>query len=419
MTAPSPSVRAVARVAPGAPAPSGPAEVPRPRRRPSHLGRVHLLQLLLVETAVVGTLAAATQGTVPAVATGVAGAAVVAVTLARRSGRWWLERWMMSVTQRRRRRNRPVPHGDPRVTALRHLAPGLTAQNVSVGDSSDIGVARDDAGWYACAAVSTGRRRKGDDRTLPLDQLVATLADTGQPGAVLQVVSLTVPAPGMDTPPASHAGQSYRQLLTGFGAVAVPAHRSIWITVRLDAQALAEAVVDEHGTALDDVPDLVAALLHRVTKTLRRAGYSAQPLDVDGLLDALTHSCDLETPTVPGTGGGEPREEWSRWHSRRLAHRTFWVRRWPASDQIGALLDAVATTPSAMSSVALILAPEPDGNGVDLRGLVRLAAPAPELNPVCLAANRAAELAGADLFPLDGEHNPAVYASAPTGGGAR
>ncbi|WP_407566728.1 type VII secretion protein EccE [Polymorphospora sp. A560] len=417
MTAPSQSVRAVARVAPGEPAPSGPAEVPRPRRRPSHLGRVHLLQLLLIEAAVVGTLAAATQGAVPAVATGVAGAAVVAATLARRGGRWWLERWMMSVAQRRRRRGRPIPHGDPRVTALRHLAPGLTVQNASVGDSADIGVARDDAGWYACAAVSTGRRRK--DGALPLDQLVAALAETGQPGAVLQVVTLTVPAPGMDTPPASHAGQSYRQLLTGFGSAVVPAHRAVWITVRLDAWALAEAVVDEHGTALDDVPELVAALLHRVTKTLRRAGFTVQPLDDAGLLDALVQSCDLEGAAAPGNGRGEPREEWSRWHSGRLAHRTFWVRRWPATDQIGALLDAVGATPSALTSAALTLAAEGDGDGVDLRGLVRLAAPPPELGPVCLAAARAAELAGADLFPLDGEHGPAVYASAPTGGGAR
>ncbi|MFB6398647.1 type VII secretion protein EccE, partial [Polymorphospora sp. 2-325] len=353
----------------------------------------------------------------PAVATGVAGAAVVAATLARRGGRWWLERWMMSVAQRRRRRGRPIPHGDPRVTALRHLAPGLTVQNASVGDSADIGVARDDAGWYACAAVSTGRRRK--DGALPLDQLVAALAETGQPGAVLQVVTLTVPAPGMDTPPASHAGQSYRQLLTGFGSAVVPAHRAVWITVRLDAWALAEAVVDEHGTALDDVPELVAALLHRVTKTLRRAGFTVQPLDDAGLLDALVQSCDLEGAAAPGNGRGEPREEWSRWHSGRLAHRTFWVRRWPATDQIGALLDAVGATPSALTSAALTLAAEGDGDGVDLRGLVRLAAPPPELGPVCLAAARAAELAGADLFPLDGEHGPAVYASAPTGGGAR
>jgi hypothetical protein len=68
----------------------------------------------------------------------------------------------------------------------------------------------------------------------------------------------------------------------------------------------------------------------------------------------------------------------------------------------------------------MILAPDGDpGDTVDLRCVVRVAAPPKELAGVVQAVEKGARLAGARLFPLDGEQGPAAYASAPTGGGAR
>jgi type VII secretion protein EccE len=226
-----------------------------------------------------------------------------------------------------------------------------------------------------------------------------------------------VPAPSIDMHPSSAAGQSYRQLLARFGTVPVPADRTIWVAVRLDARTLAEAVADG-GADLDAAPAVVAALVRRVAKSLRRVGVTHRLLDADELLDVLLRSCDL-APTTQSAEPVQPREDWSEWHSSRLVHRSFWIRDWPPVDQAGALLDWLSTAPSAMTSLALILSLDDDSGMFDLRGLVRVAAPAGDLDQVCQAIKRGAQQAKAGLFPLDGEQGPAVYASAPTGGGAR
>ncbi|WP_131792611.1 MULTISPECIES: hypothetical protein [Protofrankia] len=69
--------------------------------------------------------------------------------------------------------------------------------------------------------------------------------------------------------------------------------------------------------------------------------------------------------------------------------------------------------------MALIMAPNDNNDLIDLRCLVRVAAPAADLDRTCQEIMNIAAQAHADLFPLDGEQAPAVYASAPTGGGVR
>jgi type VII secretion protein EccE len=408
-------VRAVARVGGERSGSVQPASI-APRRRPGYLGPVHVVQLLAVEAAVIAVLAALGQGVLVVAVAAVAGIVVLAVVLTRRQGRWWLERRMMAWQFQRRRQARPPQQGlDPRLAALRWLAPGLTVENVNTRDGAQTGVARDDAGWYAVAAVGAQAEMRDDPSAgLPLDALVTSLVEAGQPGAVLQVVTHSVPAPSLELDAGQPAGRSYRELLQQFGPVPIPVDRVTWVAVRLDARALAEAGADgpdDTGRA----PAAVANLVRRVTRAMRTAGIHYQVLDASGLLDALTRSCDL-TPAGPG-GRREPREDWTAWHSGPLAHRSYWVRDWPTVAQSGALLDWLSTAPAALSSVAMILAPE-DGE-VDLRCLVRVAAPAKELATVGEAVARGAHLAHADLFPLDGEQGPAVYASAPTGGGPR
>lgn len=386
-----------------------------PRRRPGYLGPVHLVQLLVVEVVVVAVLASVARDAVTVAVAAVAGVLLLCLTLARKRGRWWLEQRMMSRQFRRRRQaSAVVGGGDQRVAQLRRLAPGLVAQNVTAADGAQVGVARDDAGWYAVVALAPPSRERSE--ALQLDALTAGLAEAGQPGTILQVVVQTVPAPSVETPAASPAGYSYRQLLARFGAAPMPADQATWIAVRLDARLLAEALPDE-GATVDSAPDVVAALVRKVTKSLRHTGTAHRVLDADGLLDALVRACDLEH-AAHDPQPVRPHEEWSEWRSPRLAHRSFWVRGWPAIEEAGNWL-ATLSTAGAVTTVAVTLAPDADGDTADLRALLRVAAPPADLEQACQAIRRIADQAHADLFPLDGEHGPAVYASAPTGGGAR
>jgi type VII secretion protein EccE len=404
-------VRATARVGADAPKHPGAATL-LPRRRPGHLGSVHVLQFLLVEATIVAILVALDSNLVVLIVAVLLGLLLLAVTLGRQQGRWWLERRVMTWQfQRRRQYRQPGVPSDSRLAALRWLAPGLTVEDLAAPDGSQIGVARDDSGWFAVAALSASAAMRDDPRPpLPLDTLVSTLTETDQPGAVVQVVTHTVPAPAaQDT-----AGQSYRELLHRHGPVAVPVDRATWIAVRLDARALAEVGADLPEQAAQ-APAVVAALLRRLVKALRREGMSAHPLDREGVLTALARSCDLAAPE--GSAPVRPREEWNAWYSSRLAHRTYWVQEWPSVAQATALLDWLATAPAAVTSVALVLAPQ--GDDVDMRCLTRVAAAPEQLTSVCNAITRGAGLAHAQLFELKGEQGPAVYATAPTGGGPR
>ncbi len=398
--------------------PSGPVTL-LPRRRPGYLGPVHIMQLLLAETAIIAILATLTRGIVAIIAAGAGATALLLVTLGRRNGRWWLEHRLMIRRYNRRRRAGPARHSDdPRLAALSVLAPGLTVEDVSTGDGTQVGVAQDGAGWFAAAARATGTSICDDPGgRLPLEVLATALADTHQPGAVLQIVQHTVPVPGLDAHPASPADRSYRQFLAGFGGAPVPLDAVTWITVRLDTRALAEAGADL-GTDRDAAPTVVAALLRGAVKSLRQVGFPCQLLDAAGLVDALARSCDLDL-TAQGGAPAARREKWTAWHSSRLAHRCFWVRGWPPVDDAAAFLDRLAAAPAAATNVALIMVPDGDNDLIDLRCLVRVAAPAADLDRICQEIMNIAAQAHADLFPLDGEQAPAVYASAPTGGGLR
>jgi len=158
----------------------------------------------------------------------------------------------------------------------------------------------------------------------------------------------------------------------------------------------------------------VATLIRRVVSMLRRTGRAWHVLDADGLLSALARSCDLDAPPGPGAAL-KPVEDWTSWHSARLAHASYWIRDWPAAEQSGELLNRLSEVPAALTSVAVVLTPVSDA--VDVRCLVRVAAPPATLTQVADGLVQTAAQARADLLRLDGEHAPAAYATAPTGGG--
>ncbi len=402
-------VRATARVGAALPRAAGTATVV-PRRRPGHLGPFHVIQLMLVEVAIVAILLALGRGPVALIAGVLVGPLLLIVTLGRRRGRWWLERQMMSWQFRRRSRAQPQHQlGDPRLAAMRFLAPGLIVEDVAAPDGSQIGVAADDAGWYAVAALpAAGTLHDDTQPPVPLDVLVSALAEADPSGrAVLQVVTHTVPPPELG----GAAGESYRAVVRRHDPVSIPADRAIWIAVRLDARALAEM-----GAELpEQAPIMVAALMRHLVKTLRRRTITARALDREALLDALDRSCDLATPT--GAAPVHPYEDWNAWRSGRLAHRTYWLADWPPVAQAGALLDRLATAPAVLTSIAVILAPS--GGEVDIRCLARIATTPDRLASAGAAMRERAHLAHARLLELDGEQGPAVYATAPTGGGPR
>jgi hypothetical protein len=70
--------------------------------------------------------------------------------------------------------------------------------------------------------------------------------------------------------------------------------------------------------------------------------------------------------------------------------------------------------------VALVLGSSQSSAGdVPVRAFIRLATrPDADLRALDRVLVEGVRRAGAELQPLDGEHGPAVYATAPTGGGA-
>jgi type VII secretion protein EccE len=414
MNRPPAAVRAVARVATNERAAPAVVSV-LARRRPGYLGVVNVSQLLLVEAALALAVAAFSRGIWMVTGTAIAGLAVAATTFGRWRGHWWVERILMNRRYRHRRMSGPATGTDRRLVALHSLAPDLSVVNVEGADGTRVGVARDDAGWYAVTAVAAPGGLRGEvQAALPLDRLVRVIAESDQPGVTVQVVVHTAPAPSLELDPRHRSATSYQELLRRYGAV--PANQSVWVAVRLDARTLAEAAID--GTDESDLaPAAVAGLARRVGKTLHTAGLANQVLDADGLLDALVRSCYLERPSR-GVPLEHARESWQAWHASGLTHVCYWVSTWPT--EAGArrvLLDRLAGAPAAVTSVALDLQPRTDGT--DLRCVVRVAADPDALAQACAATIEIAENAGARLLRLDGEQAPAVYASAPTGGGAR
>lgn len=383
-------------------------------RRPGHLGSLSTGQILVAEAALLLAVAAATRGPVPGLVVGAVALLLVTLAFARRRNRWWLEDRVIAWRFRRRRSAAVDSTAEPVLAALRTVAPGLTVREVSAPDGARVGVARDDAGWFSVVALTPTASVHAEGAPVPLDALVGVLAATEQPGVVLQLVNHTVPAPSLDVPSASPAGASYQQLSSALSPIAVPAHRESSVSVRIDARSLAEALLD-HTADAEAAAALVASLGRRVATSLRRLGIACRVLDTSDLVAALARSCDVE----PGGDGTPVREEWTRWHSAQLVHRTFWLRTWPSSTAaIGALFDRVAAAPAAQTSMALVLDPS-GGDDVAVRALIRLAArPDDDVAALERALTEGVRRLGGDLRPLDGEQGPAAYATAPTGGGA-
>ncbi|MGW5645743.1 type VII secretion protein EccE [Saccharopolyspora sp. NPDC003752] len=357
----------------------------RPQRRPGRIGPVSLTRLLAFEVVQLALCFFLFQALWALIVGGLIGLAAAVATFGRRGDQWWTEMLWLRLRFRRRRGIVAARRDDARLSALCELAPDLTVEDVAGEGDSRLGMGSDGAGWFAVLEVADD---EGPRPPVPMAAL-ARIA-TEQPGVVVQVVLHSAPLPGTNR-----------------------RDDVVWIAVRLDAQVVAQSAVDSNSDP--DVPVLLAELARRVERLLRRRGLRARPLDANGLLDALVRSCDLAEPA--DRRPVQPSEEWDSWRSTRLRHGCFWMRSWPNPERGALLLSALAEVPEAQVSISIAL--EPGQRGTDLSALVRVAADEQRYEQTCELVARLVEHAGGRLSRLDGQQLPAVYASAPTGGGAR
>lgn len=366
----------------------------RSRRTPGRLGVVGVSQLLVFQMVQVGLLVVLVQGTWAAALGGVVGTLAIVGTFGRWRGRWASELVLLWLRHRRRRGVLDNRATDPRLAVLGELVGDLAVEEVPGPDEAPMGMGSDGAGWFAVLEVEPSEG--GVDPPVPLAALSRIGAEAGVAGVVMQVVSHAVPV---------SADPTDRQ-------------RHLWVAVRLDSELVAAAMVDDPEPTLA-VPAVLAELTRRVHRALRRRGLRARVLDADGVIEALLGACDLTAHDSAGPQPGQIHEDWDAWHSARLAHRCFWLSTWPDADRGTGLLGTLAELPGIRVSVALMLEPRPDASEADLLCLVRLATPREHSRQIGELVTGLAAGQGAKLFPLDGEHALAVYASAPSGGGAR
>ena len=128
-----------------------------------------------------GVLASGLFGMPVLIVAALCGVLLLTVVFLRSRGRWWLEKRALARHQRQRAAAAVPVAADAGLDALQRLAPGLSVGTVATADGTRIGVARDDAGWFAVAAVG-GSGPTGDAPAgLPLDVLATALAESGQP----------------------------------------------------------------------------------------------------------------------------------------------------------------------------------------------------------------------------------------------
>ncbi|MCP3802586.1 type VII secretion protein EccE [Allokutzneria sp. A3M-2-11 16] len=360
----------------------------RPRRQPGRLGGFGLVRLIALQVVLLGLAYGVFQGMWALIASCVLGLLALALIFGRSHGRWWTESLALWLRFRRRRGAPAEVREDPRLAALSELAPTLVVDDVDGPNDRKLGLGSDGAGWFTVIEVAPA---DGSTPTppVPLAALVKIAAEAEQAGVVTQVVAHNGPI----------VGPGRREHTT-------------WVAVRLDAHAAAESMIDNEDGRVD-VPAVLSEITRRVERVLQRRGHGARILTAEEVTEALARACDLARP-----GGPERiREEWDAWYSPWLAHTCFWVRSWPDPVRGVELLAALAELPAPMISVALLL--DPTLAGADLRCLIRVAAPPDRIGQACASVLEVAARSGARLTQLDGQHAPAVYASAPSGGGAR
>ncbi|MEO3772866.1 type VII secretion protein EccE [Micromonospora sp. B9E7] len=357
-----------------------------PTDRPDRgrVGPVLVGQLVVLELCVLGVWAAsAGPGWVLAAAGGVA-VLVVLATFARRGGRWWFEDLLLRRRLRRRgeRASAAVAGGTAADPRLATLAPELSIIELT-DRGTRLGIGQDAQGWFAAVALqSASGATVGSVQASTVDQVLRVLTDFNAPVSRAQVVAHTLvwyPAPG--APPA--------------------AHRTVWVALRLTVRdARVEAV--SRGGGLPGVHRTVAAGVGRLGKALTSAGLAHRPLGREELRAAIVSAAGLDL------GPEAPTETWRGLRGGGWTHRCMALR--GRSDvPLGPLVDAITATSAPSHTVAATVSMD----GRVAAPLLRIAAMDGHVEALLKVVRDVAHRAGVSTRPVDGQHGPGVYASAP------
>ncbi|MEU3274324.1 type VII secretion protein EccE [Saccharomonospora sp. NPDC006951] len=366
----------------------GAAAFLRLARRPGRLGPLGFGRLIAIVVVHAVVLILLVQTMWLAITGVVLGVLAVAGLLGRHGDRWWTDRIPLAARFWRRRKRSAQHSDDPRLSAVRALVPDVTVEDIPDWNGAVFGMGSDGAGWFAVHEILVTHDTV--QPPVPLAQLFDIAGEATQFGASVQVVGFAADRPGNPELGKRHA---------------------MWIAIRLDSRAVADSTLDgENGEP--DVPDVLRELSRRTHRVLEKTGLRSRLLDADELLDALVLCCDL----APGNSG-EVGERWKSWNSVRLAHSSFWLKRWPELGKAQRLIGAVHALPVALVSVAFQLVP--DGENGTLRCLIRVGEPSGRHEQACADLSRTVTGFGGQLMRLNGEQAVATYLSAPSGGMAR
>ncbi|MEV4655076.1 type VII secretion protein EccE [Micromonospora sp. NPDC049301] len=369
---------------------TNPSDVPvraaPPADRPGRgrVGPVLVGQLVVLEVCAVAVWAAGAGPSWLLAAVGTVAALVVLAVFARRGGRWWFEDLMLRRRLRRRReRAAAVLAGgvasDPRLAAL---APELSVIELT-DRGTRLGIGQDDQGWFAAVALQpTSGAVVGSVEASMVDRALRVLAEFTAPVSRAQVVAHTLvwyPAPG--APPA--------------------AHRTVWVALRLTVRdARVEAV--SRGGGLPGVHRTLSAGIGRLGKALTAAGLAHRPLGRDELRAAVVSAAGLDLVPEP------PAETWHGLRGGGWTHRCLALRG-RSEAPLGPLVDAITATSAPSHTVAAAVSPD----GRVAAPLLRVAAMDNHVEALVKVVRDIAQRAGTPARPVDGQHGPGVYASAP------
>ncbi|MTE21274.1 type VII secretion protein EccE [Streptomyces sp. TRM43335] len=405
------------------------AVTPRVEARHRGLGPLRLHQLVMVELAAAGVLAAAAVHEVLVVPTAVVAVLVLLAVVSRRRGRP-LPEWLGTVVALRRRRRRAAaevlpPETDPGLAPAVECEPALRSLTYTDRDRRGVGMVGD--GTFLTAVLRVEPRpsalRSGPaERPLPLRLLSDVLEVDGIRLESVQAVQYTQPAPAPHLPARSPAASSYGPLQAACGA---PAVRVTWVALKLDPELCREAI-RARGDGLEGAQRCLVRAADQLASRLVGAGFRATLLSEQELVTALATSAGASPMATtragrPDSAPARRTEEKARaWRCDDRWHTTYAVARWPelgpGAASLPSLVATVTGLPALATTFSLTLSPG-ERRSVALRGHVRITARSDgDLVSARHVLERLSREHRIGLVRLDREQVPGVLATLPLGG---
>ncbi|HLU27041.1 MAG TPA: type VII secretion protein EccE [Glycomyces sp.] len=384
-------------------------------RSSGRIGPLTVAQLIAIEVALAIALACLPFELPVQIAGGAVALIVMVVVFWRKGDHWWYQ--TVPLRSRLKRRVRAL---DPEqlTEVLHRIAPDLGITGVEDRDEN-VGIGHDNGGWFSAIEIGS---TDGVTKAIPLERLERLFDETSVPVTAVQLVGHTTPV-GLSAYDNSAASRSYRELLGDYPAVV---HHKAWLAVRLGARDAREATADRGGE-VDGVYKALASTSQRVSKLLGNVGVPNRILDAEGVREAVQQSLGVAFAPVPGE---RTAEDWDHWYADGLRHVSYRITKWPADAQaLHRTVDSLSGVPAAFVTVSIVVTAgtsgkvNPDGRvtgrQLAVDAVVRLALDQASWESAQNQMLNVADQLGVRLQRLDGEHGPAAYASAPTGGGPR